>query len=364
MPKGRHGLEGKTAYLGAAVRTARAAYNVLSHPMVRKGMKRAYDSYTKSSRASKRTFSANTKRRGKPSYRRKKRPRLTNKEQRTVRRLQRKVDRLCTTTPLATHVRRQRRTGKLVVLPNKAIYGEFDQGGTLAEVEAAMSSLRYFDPSTNDMKTANPASGTYNREMCVSIFRKIKLVNNYRVPVQITVYSCVPKKDTGQAPSSFFLSGLVDQGIPAPSANSPLVHFSDSHDLKDMYAFTGTKKILMPARSMVVKAVTPEFKFDFGTADAYVDKYQRSQGAHIFVIRMTGMLGHSNTQPDDNYATGFVGGVVDICMDVTYKFMYDAGKDVHEYSLDDTSFTIPVPLNASLTVVPNSHQQTIAPSTY
>ena len=273
--------------------------------------------------------------RGSTRYRRvKKRRRRTLKDQKMVKRLQRKVDKLCLSNIMATHVRRQRRVSRVCNAVRNADYSEFADGGSIGEIETAMSSLRYFDPATNAMVVANPATGTYSRDMCISIFRKILCRNNYHVPVNITVYSCVPKVDTSLTPISLYESGLVDQGN--PDKNSTMVHFSDSFDLKNVWKLTGTKRVLNPGESMVVKAITPEFKYTFSTNDQHNLSFQKDQGGHVFLVRVAGVLGHDSTVAGQ---VSLLSGCVDTQRTVTYTFKYDAGKDVHDYSIDDTAPT-------------------------
>lgn len=246
-----------------------------------------------------------------------------------------KIDELCKFMKRqeAIHIRRQRRVSRLTANPGEATHTGYAFGGSLNEIENACSSLRYFDPATNNVVIANPGTGVYSRDINVQINRKIMCKNNCQIPVLVSVYSCIPKEDSGTGPNTFFNNGLVDQGN--PSNVSPLVYFNDCRDVKHMWRFKLCgKRALQPGQSVVCKSWTNRFDYDFGSADAHSDAFQKNQGGHIWWVRLTGTLGHDSLL---NNEVGSLAASLDIQLDNQYTFRYDAGKDLHDISVDDTS---------------------------
>lgn len=247
-----------------------------------------------------------------------------------------KVDKLCqfVKSRCATHIRRQRDTSRCVAqTENLMPICLWDKGGTIADIETAMASLRYFDAGTNSMVVANPALGQYNRDIVLSIYRKLELRNNYHTAMKLLVYSCTPKTDTSVDPRTAFTDGLIEQGNPLPNTTS-LLKFTDSHVLMDLWNVKRlVQKRLEPGQHVVVTTNTPGFRYDFATVDDQTVLYQKKYGGHAFIIRVEGVLGHDQTLVE----IGVLPGGVDILSDITYKFTYDAGKDVHDVSYVDNS---------------------------
>lgn len=240
----------------------------------------------------------------------------------------------------ATHIHRYRTAGKVSAAQKAADIGSFSQGGTLATVEASMANLRYYDPVTNGLITANDAAGSYYREVNISIYRRLLCRNNYKVPVEVRVYSCVPKQDVFDPPGNFYLSGLVDQGNPL--ATSPLMYPTDSKDLTNLWSLKCTKRVLQPGQEMAVVTKYGPFKYNVSTNDQHTQTYQRKQGGHCYLVRVCGALGHDTT----NFgAQGILPCAVDVLLDVVYTIKYDAGKDLHDFSLNDVSAeSMPAPV--------------------
>lgn len=233
----------------------------------------------------------------------------------------------------ATHVRRERGCTRIKCLDRQALVSEIVSGGNLTSIEAAAGNLRYFDANTNTLVTKNPMTGTYSRDICMSIVRRLTLRNNYQVPCKLQVWSCIPKDATSVTAHSAWLSGLVDQG--GISSTSPLAYISDSRDLTDMYSIKKmVGKTLMPGQSAFVRQICPKFDYTISTNDHHVLEYQKRQGGHIFLIRVTGVIAHDSGGVAECLTTA---AGVDVLIDITYKFEYDAGKNLEDYSIDDNT---------------------------
>lgn len=206
---------------------------------------------------------------------------------------------------------------------------------TIANLESAMANLRYFDPGTNALVTASPASGTYSREILVKkVVYKIIARNNYQVPCRLTLYACRPKIDTSVTPSTYFFNGLTDQGN--PTNTSQLVHLTDSQEFKDAWSIEKSKQfVLKPGEEVSMYHSLKPFSYDFSLSDTHTLSYQRKANGFSWIQRVEGILGH-DTIADEQ---GFLAASCDFAPEVKYEFNYDAGKDLHDISISDNVST-------------------------
>lgn len=233
----------------------------------------------------------------------------------------------------ATHTRRIRRSGTLTTAVGQQARVMLDNGGSLAQHELALANLRYFDSGTNNLVTISAVVGTYTRDICMSIARKIFLKNNYQIPVHVQVWSCYPKDATGTSVNSVYQNGVGDQANPL--FNNPLSYFTDAVDVKNIWSVKCVvDRILQPGQTAVGRGNSPRFDYTIATNDAHTLEYQKKQGGHQFLIRIVGVLGHDSGGLAE--VTTCAGGV-DYVNDVVYKIEYDAGKDLHDISIDNTS---------------------------
>lgn len=237
----------------------------------------------------------------------------------------------------AVHIHRHRRVGSVKVNSvNNSAYQEFTCVGSLGGIETAAANLRYFDSGTNALVVANPASGTYSRDMCLTIHRKLVVRNNYQVPCHVQVWSCFPKDATSDSVANLYVSGLTDQMI-TPAASSPLIHLTDSKDVTNVWKCKAVvNRKLMPGQMATGIANNKRFDYTISTNDEQNLAYQKKQGGHIFFVRVVGEVQHDSGGLAE-VALGR-GGVDWICT-ATVRFEYDAGKNLHEISLDDNSAT-------------------------
>lgn len=233
----------------------------------------------------------------------------------------------------AVHVHRTRGCGHVKSTLGTVGNVEFVVGGRIQDIESAAANLRYFDPGTNALVTASAVAGTYSHDMCVTVTRKLTLTNNYQIPCNLQVWSCTPKNATGISVIGAWDAGLVDQG--GISKTSPLVYVTDSRDLRNIWNIKRVvNKRLQPGQTAVASTSTRQFDYTVATNDIHTLDYQKRQGGHIFLVRVVGSLGHaSGGEAECNVlASG-----VDALIDNTYRFEYDAGKDLHDYSVIDNA---------------------------
>lgn len=233
----------------------------------------------------------------------------------------------------AVHVHRQRRSGRVLSNPGMTNIVDVQTAGSKASIEASFNNLRYFDPATNALVVGDPFSGTYSRDICLSIVRKLLVRNNYQVPVHVQVWSCRPKDASQDSALSLYTSGLVDQNN--PSSTSPLVYVSDSKDLTCTWNIKCVvNRTLQPGQSATASANDKRFDYQISVNDENTVAFQKKQGGHNFLIRVTGILGHDNAGAAQY---GIIPAGVDYLFDAVYRVEYDAGKDLQDYSVDDTS---------------------------
>lgn len=267
------------------------------------------------------------RRRSRKGRRRTKRPKLARKVNKLVRFMNQQQ---------AEHVRRRRDTGQLVCNLAESSVNNISSRSTIGDIEAACAQLRYFNPATNALVTQSGVTGTYSRDINLSIYRKIMVVNNYNVAVNVEIFSCFPRNATSIPPQQAWANGLADNG--GLSQTSPLTYVSDSAELTDIWEIRKVcKGRLLPAQMKMCTATTPEFSYQIATADNHTLAYQRNQGGHGWLVRLVGSIGHDNTT--SNLINTIPGGI-DWMTDVTYKIKYDAGKDLKDYSVENNSGNI------------------------
>lgn len=235
----------------------------------------------------------------------------------------------------ATHIHRRRTFYAYKCNAGQSALYDNDEGGSLARHEAAMANLRYFDPATNTVGVHPPSGGTYQRDIRFSIFRKATFINNYQVPVKLRVYKCHPKDATNISATTAVTNGLTDQGN--PTSTSLVVYPTDSKELTQLYKVTSKNFLLQPGQIATVTDFQKEFSYDFALADTHNEAYQKNMGGFLFMWRIEGIVGHDTTLLEFNNLDAGVDGQ----FDTVYRFVYDAGKDLHDVSVYDngSSFT-------------------------
>lgn len=233
----------------------------------------------------------------------------------------------------AIHEHYVRYDGNLTSAPNLCSFQEFTAGGSITAIKVAMAGLRFYDPGTNALVTADASIGNYSRDVIVAIKRTMRCRNNGQVPVTCEIWSCTPRDATTKTVLDYYNSGLLDQGNPA--GNSPFMKLTNSLDLRNTFACKRVKKkYLLPGQSCSAAKYHKAFDFNISTTSEHALAYQAKQGGHIWVVRIVGDIGHI---PTDATAVGVMQGSVDVLYDTRFMFKYDAGKDLHDYSINDNA---------------------------
>ncbi len=144
---------------------------------------------------------------------------------------------------LASHTRRLRDAG--YKLANELVCNtSFYQCNNLSITEAALSSLRFFNPAVpGTLTTADGKTGTYARSYYFqSVHSKVTMRNNAKVAGRMTIYVCVPKKDGSVSTTTCIASAVADQGANAAyTATSPLTFPTDGLEFNDLWKIVDSK---------------------------------------------------------------------------------------------------------------------------
>lgn len=291
---------------------------------------RAYKTYNKVLRAVRRA-------RGRvPLNQRYRKRRYTKKNQRTMKKRVRRLEK-CVTQQLAKHTHRRRDVGTLRCAQRVIAMHNMDCGGSKVRIEAAMANLRFFDPATNSLVFQDPANGTYQRDMCVEIHRKLSVRNNYNSTVKVKIYDCVPKDATALTPVTMYNNSLNDQGN--PGSDSPMMFVTDAEQLRDVWRVKlVSSKVLKNGQQCTVSSHQKDFQYQVATNDAHTTPYDKNQGGHLFLIRIEGVLAHDSLNSTTQQALANCG--IDWMCDTTFIFRYDAGKGLNDFSIADNSTTM------------------------
>lgn len=239
----------------------------------------------------------------------------------------------------AYHTHKRRETNIVSVGVNQSTHTTLAVTRT-TELEAAMATLRYYNPSSpGTLTTADASTGTYSRKVHFQGFhKKLTIRNNYQIPVKVRVYSCVPKNDTSILPTTFYSDGITDQCI-SGSTTSPQLYLFDIDMVKDNWkSVKTTSKILNPGQQMVCTYNAKAFDYDPSSVDSHALVYQKKYQAQAWVVRLEGIISHDTVESEQTTNQG----AIDYINDTIYKMTYDAGTNLNDISFNnvaDASFT-------------------------
>lgn len=217
---------------------------------------------------------------------------------------------------------------------NKVGWKTLVVGGGITTIEAVLANLRTYDPGTNALVTTALATGTYHRDISVKVQSTVVFKNSASVPVHMDFYLCSPKTDTSLAPEDTITNGLNDQGTGLLIEQS-WVHPKHSSQFKDLwYIKKHTRYTLGHGKNYTFTYQTPWFDYDPAMSDSHSDTYQKRFHSDNLLIRISADLSHNNdTSNLDEVVRAYVGVDYEHCRKI--MVLYEAGKNIHEYSLDD-----------------------------
>lgn len=244
----------------------------------------------------------------------------------------------------ANHTHRRRLVDVKIVDENEAIYG-FQPVSNKTILEDAVSLFRYYDPANpGTLTTANATTGTYHRDILVnSQIGTIELRNNSTSTAHLTLYCLRPKASTNTSPTAAMTNGFTDQytgtGAYLPDDNSQLQFPTDSDQFNKLWAIEKSKTVtLQPGRMTKMSCIVKKFNFDPSWFDTQTETYQPRAKARVFFYRIHGSLCHQNaTTPS---VVGTIKTGLDIQVKSKFKFTYDAGVNLNDFSHKDEVGTI------------------------
>lgn len=211
---------------------------------------------------------------------------------------------------------------------------------SFARNAAALTVVPYFDSSTGTIVNVDVSSPLYqNAFRFSSTFIKATLLNNTMTSIQLRVGIMIPRNDTAFGPLAAFSAGLTDIGI---SAVDPLVRFSDSQALKDLWSWApGTFKMvtLSPGGHYDISMSLPAYDYEVATSQLEEDvSYKVADRPAVLVYQA---LGAMHTDVKDHTEINYGEANVTVTAIVTRKITYAAGANIQRTILvnDDTSST-------------------------
>lgn len=200
-------------------------------------------------------------------------------------------------------------------------------------IEAALTNMRYWSESTGAYVNASPLTTASNELLISKLYSKCWIRNNYQIPCDVEFYCVVPRDDTSLTVTQCYDNGLADQNNPANT--SPLLYLTDSDLFKRMWKVKSSiKRRLNPGEECSLMYTCKPFSYDPATVDSHALTYQARFNAHVYVVRVSGILAH-DTIADEQ---GCEQAAVDICRDVTITVTYDCGgPSLNDFSVVDNS---------------------------
>lgn len=298
-------------YARAAYTVARRLFNNYGRRMVRR----------RAAPAPRRTY-----KRRRPTRRRKTKRRKTSTRKK-IRNLERKVN-----ADIATHTNRiETPSAVKLAAENTSQFAIVGSMYSKTDVEALLSTLRYYDPNTpSTLVTADGSTGSYNRSFYfASLWSSLYIANNYEVPVDVTIYCITPKSDTNGDPVTTFQNGISDQAAATITATDTLIYPTDIDDFKHLFKIKACKKVrLIAGQSYTMFNRFKAFNYDPSLADEHTDAAQSRFRSHWYCLRVQGVLGHEISSTPRAYCRGGV----DTVMKAKTVIKYDAGVKLNDFT--------------------------------
>lgn len=239
------------------------------------------------------------------------------------------------------HVKRHRETSRLIASAGGHAWGNWLN--TVANLEAAIDDLKFFDPSNPGTKIAvDFTAGTVDKSVNVSERQSLLCRNNYGTPLRIEIWELNVKQNNSTAPTTLTTSGLSDNSNTL-TQNHVLSKIGDYTDLNTLWYVKRLKKAtLQPGEEIVVKRFVKGYKYSPNKTDAVTGTYTREAHNGGFLVRIIGCIGHDTAANEQNV----LGCGIDVDYRHNYHITYDSGGgDFRFLELIDLgpSFTNPNP---------------------
>ncbi len=200
-------------------------------------------------------------------------------------------------------------------------------------IQSAISSLPYFDPSSPGVNIfADGNTGTYQRNFRMKPSSRVTCRNNYRVPVNVRLYLCLPKENTSVNAATAYTIGITDI-IQSPSINiNNLVYPTDSVTLGLLYRIIWSKQmVLQPGQQYTKSHGYPSFNYDPSFDDTEGSTFYPNYCGAQMLVRGEGVVGHDSVADE----MGTMQCAIDMQFDRVLKVTYGAGVQVQSLVVDD-----------------------------
>lgn len=239
---------------------------------------------------------------------------------------------------MGTYIYKYRDSGTVKCSVNAIDYQTI-ANNQLTQLEGAIDNLPTFNPALPGTFTfVDFTTGTQQKEIeFASCYSHIYVQNNYNVPVKVTIYKCAPKDDTNITPKQAVINGLTDMGS-GLTEQTPMLTPFDSSQFRDLWSvLKTTKRTLKAGQGFTVKNFVRSFQYDPSFGDSHSLANQSRYGAHHYLVRVEGVVGHDTT----NAEYGNLQGGIDYVHVMKFVIKYDAGADIKYIEVDDgnNSFT-------------------------
>lgn len=254
---------------------------------------------------------------------------------------------------MGTYIYKTRSSERITCATNFIGSKLFD-GSKIGFLESAIDSLPIYDPANpSTYQFVNFNTGTQQKQIeFASTFTTLTFRNNYRVPVRVRVYLCIPREDTSLTPEQAMTNGLVDVGS-GLNVNTPMITPYDAPQFNDLWKVAKMKKVvLQPSSTSSISNVVGSFMFDPSFVDSHNLDYQGRYGSHAYLIRVEGVVAHDSVQTSEQ---GNAGAGVDVQRMTKYVIKYEAGADIKWIEVVDGNDSFSNA--ATVTTIENENQQ-------
>lgn len=232
----------------------------------------------------------------------------------------------------AFHTNRRIRSGVVFALENTQSHQTITNGCIRQELELAMNSLRYYDPSTpGTLVTADASVGAYSREITIkNVSSHVCFRNNYQTPLRLKLYECTVKDDTNIGPTSAMDNSITDQFTTGGNNTQWGVFPSDCRQLNELFKVKMVcNRMLQPGQQYDFRRNSGRFTYDPSVADSHASTYQREWKSSPILVNVEGTPAHDTVNLE--HGSSHVG--LDYIQVVSTKIEYDAGTSLNDISI-------------------------------
>lgn len=216
------------------------------------------------------------------------------------------------------------RAGRYSCAPNQSTF-EIAFGFDLTTLKGYMGHVPFYDATSatpTAAVTKDPTAFTnFNQTLHLKVSSQMKWINNYGVPVSVSVYCFVPKDSVNDNPKTLFENGLGDDDG-APDKNNVFTYPSNSKQLSDQYETHSMKKVVLQPGEEVFLGFKKKFTWNPSATVSDTDEYQKKLGGHAYCVRLQGVFGHNSVTP---FHTAFSQAAIDVNGSACVKLRYDSG---------------------------------------